>query len=516
MTWYPIAFLPPQYSVSGGVAYSGAVLKAYEAQTSTVIAMATDYLGNTTATSFALNSAGYPVSGGAVIIPHVEENYKLALYPDQPSADANSGAIWTVDNIRIASGESNAFFQSFSGDDTAVLFSLSEDLGTDEKAVMVFADRKFEEYVTNGTFATDTGWTKGSGWTIAAGVATATGAISTDLTQTAAIPIIAGQSYTILFTITRSAGGVIPKIGGTTGTERTSSGTYTETLIAASTQALTFSGNGFTGTVDTVTVHRPGISSRQILRPDEYTINGTALTFDEAPGTGVNNILVFAPSLIFATASAAVDAAEAAQAAAEAAAAAAAIDAAAADVDATTAATAADDAETARDAAIAAAAGASLGNIIALTTATPVLGDFAPWADVSDSDNPKKATHSTLSDLYATKTHTYTGAQLASETTLTSTSNSIAIDLSANNDFKHTFTENTTLANPTNAIAGQSGAIRLTQHASSPKTLAFGSNYKFAGGTVPSVTATNSAADTLYYYVRSSTFIECNLVKGFA
>jgi hypothetical protein len=37
----------------------------------------------------------------------------------------------------------------------------------------------YAEYVTNGTFATDTGWTKGTGWTIGAGVATATGAIST-------------------------------------------------------------------------------------------------------------------------------------------------------------------------------------------------------------------------------------------------------------------------------------------------------------------------------------------------
>jgi len=106
--------------------------------------------------------------------------------------------------------------------------------------------------------------------------------------------------------------------------------------------------------------------------------------------------------------------------------------------------------------------------------------------------------------------------QRTSTTALTSTAASIAVNLALNNDFSHTFTENTTLANPTNIVVGQSGAFRLTQHASSPKTLAYGSYYKFPGGTVPTVTATNSAIDTLYYSVRSSTQIECNLVKGFA
>lgn len=111
---------------------------------------------------------------------------------------------------------------------------------------------------------------------------------------------------------------------------------------------------------------------------------------------------------------------------------------------------------------------------------------------------------------------TFSGAQRATSSALTSTAASIAVDLALNNDFTHTFTENTTLANPTNVVEGQSGAIRFTQHASSPKTLAFGTNWKFPGGVDPSVTATNSAADTLYYYVRSSTFIEANLMKGFA
>jgi len=310
MSWYAIAFLPPQYENASGVPYSGAVLKAYAAGTSTPIAMATSYTGATTAASFALNASGYPVYNSAVVIPHIQENYKLALYPTQTAADLNSGALWTVDNIQIADSTSTPFVESFDGDGTTTTFTLSEDLGNDEDILMVFADRVRPDYVTNGTFATDTGWTKGAGWTIGAGVATATGAISTDLTQNATAPLlVAGMSYTIAFTITRSAGGVIPKIGGTSGTERTSAGTYTETIIAGSTQAITFSGNGFTGTVDAVTIKPTYAALRQILRPDEYTLVGNQLTLDEAPPTGTGNITVFAPAQLVGAANAAAAAA---------------------------------------------------------------------------------------------------------------------------------------------------------------------------------------------------------------
>lgn len=299
MTWYPIAFLPPQYDDSDGVPYSGAVLKAYEAGTSNVISMATDFTGATLATSFALNASGYPISaGGVIIIPHLQENYDLALYPDQASANANSGALWTVPNIQIAETVNTAFVQSFSGDGSTTEFTLSSDLGTDEKTVMIFADI-LDEYSVNGDFAADSNWTKGTGWSIGSGVATATGAISTDLEQDAGIILVEGESYTVTMTITRSAGGLTPEIGGTAGTERTASGTYTETIIAGSTQKLTFAGNAFTGTVDDVSVHRVNSAVRRILRPEEFTLANTDLTLDTAPQSGTNNIIVFAPSLLF-------------------------------------------------------------------------------------------------------------------------------------------------------------------------------------------------------------------------
>jgi len=112
---------------------------------------------------------------------------------------------------------------------------------------------------------------------------------------------------------------------------------------------------------------------------------------------------------------------------------------------------------------------------------------------------------------------TYAAAQRPTVTNLTSSSNSIAITLGTSNDFKHTFTEATTLANPSDtAIPGQSGSIYLTQHASSPKTLAFGSEYDFAGGTAPTITAANNARDRLDYVVRADAKIEVTAVLAFS
>jgi hypothetical protein len=100
--YYPIAYFPPQFELSSGVPASGYVLKAYSAGTSTPISMYTDYTGGTSAATITLNASGYPVVSSNVIIPHVSENFKLAIYPTQAAADANTGAVWTYDNIRIA------------------------------------------------------------------------------------------------------------------------------------------------------------------------------------------------------------------------------------------------------------------------------------------------------------------------------------------------------------------------------------------------------------------------------
>ena len=110
--------------------------------------------------------------------------------------------------------------------------------------------------------------------------------------------------------------------------------------------------------------------------------------------------------------------------------------------------------------------------------------------------------------------NTFTGAQIGGVTTLTSSSGSVAVNLALDNNFSLAMTENTTLANPSNVTAGQSGVIALTQNASTAKTLAFGSYWIEAGtGSAPSISTTLSAQNLLSYYVFDSTHIYYTLLK---
>ena len=91
---------------------------------------------------------------------------------------------------------------------------------------------------------------------------------------------------------------------------------------------------------------------------------------------------------------------------------------------------------------------------------------------------------------------------------------SVAVDLSLGNNFTLLCTSNVgstrALANPTNAVAGQTGLITVTQASGGGNALTFSSNYKFAGGSgsAPSLTTgTGSAVDVLPYSVKSATEI---------
>jgi len=109
-------------------------------------------------------------------------------------------------------------------------------------------------------------------------------------------------------------------------------------------------------------------------------------------------------------------------------------------------------------------------------------------------------------------TQTFTGAQIGAVTALTSSAASIAINLATNNNFSYTTSENSTLAAPSNPVAGQSGIITITQGATA-RTLAYNTFYKFAGGTVPTLTATVGAVDVFVYYVESAARATCQLIK---
>ena len=76
------------------------------------------------------------------------------------------------------------------------------------------------------------------------------------------------------------------------------------------------------------------------------------------------------------------------------------------------------------------------------------------------------------------------------------------------NHFSVTLAHNTTFANPSNDVAGQTGSIFITQDATGSRTASWGTDWEFAGGTAPTLTTTAAAVDRVDYVVRSATSIQ--------
>lgn len=109
----------------------------------------------------------------------------------------------------------------------------------------------------------------------------------------------------------------------------------------------------------------------------------------------------------------------------------------------------------------------------------------------------------------------WTQQQNQSIATLTSSSASVAWNLNTGQSAVHTLTENTTLANPTNMVNGGTYVLRIVQHASSPKTLAWGSAYKWPGGSAPTISSTNGAIDIVTFVSDGSSMFG-SIQKAFA
>ena len=114
----------------------------------------------------------------------------------------------------------------------------------------------FDSLVTNGTFDSDTAWTKGTGWTIGGGVASvaSSGTASYLISPTTSAEI--GKSYLVTFTISSySAGNAIVTFGSAGGTSRTANGTYAQILTATSTGTLSiYGGTTANYSVDNISV----------------------------------------------------------------------------------------------------------------------------------------------------------------------------------------------------------------------------------------------------------------------
>ncbi len=131
------------------------------------------------------------------------------------------------------------------------------------------------ELVTNGDFATDSDWTKGTGWNISGGKGNGTSA-SGDLTQTISIAI--NKTYRVNYTISNYSSGVFRIVLGAyvAGTNRAANGTYTDVLTVTNANSnlllyLAADISAFTGSIDNVSV-------KEVLNADFDFTRGSSAT----------------------------------------------------------------------------------------------------------------------------------------------------------------------------------------------------------------------------------------------
>jgi len=92
----------------------------------------------------------------------------------------------------------------------------------------------------------------------------------------------------------------------------------------------------------------------------------------------------------------------------------------------------------------------------------------------------------------------------------------ITPDFAVANNFSVTLGGNRTLANPSNLTAGQSGSIFITQDGTGSRTLAYGSQYDFIGGTAPTLSTAANAVDRIDYIVRTTGSIHCVFTANYS
>ena len=84
---------------------------------------------------------------------------------------------------------------------------------------------------------------------------------------------------------------------------------------------------------------------------------------------------------------------------------------------------------------------------------------------------------------------------------------SVSLSFNQGSNFALTLGGNRTLSTPTNAAVGSGGSIFVVQDGTGGRTLAYATEWHFAGGTVPTLSTAAAAVDRIDYIVRTSTDI---------
>ena len=160
-------------------------------------------------------------------------------------------------------------------------------------------------------------------------------------------------------------------------------------------------------------------------------------------------------------------------------------------------------------------------NGLTITTSTGTLTVAAAKTLTANSSLTLAGTDATTMTFPATSAsvaalglaQSFTKAQAVTSVALTD-GVTITPDATLSNKFRVTLAGNRTLANPTGLVDGQALQIRVIQDATGTRTLAYGTTFKWPGGTAPVLTTAANAVDLIVCeYDATSTTLMCNIVK---
>ena len=161
-----------------------------------------------------------------------------------------------------------------------------------------------------------------------------------------------------------------------------------------------------------------------------------------------------------------------------------------------------------------------------IVTATTFSGDGSQLTGIGKTDN-------IIADTLVVQTgiSTINAARIGSATTATTDlyvdgngaarvlslgnlNGNVSLDFTSSNNFAGILTGNSTFTNPTGVTTGQSGVIILTQDATGSRTAAWGSYFKFASGTAPTLSVGAGSSDVLPYFAVSNVCIAVGSLLG--
>lgn len=157
----------------------------------------------------------------------------------------------------------------------------------------------YANVIQNGTFDTDSDWSKQTGWSIANGVASSVASGNgQDLQQSVSGKIISGKTYKVEYTISNHVtGGVRAYLSGggaVSGNTNTANGTYIDYLTAPAnntTFKFTTAGGGLTGSIDNVTVEEVNTGLQGYWKMGDGTNDEYPVIYDQTNPTNGSELV---------------------------------------------------------------------------------------------------------------------------------------------------------------------------------------------------------------------------------